>query len=685
MRSLAFVLTVAFVFASASLLLPTSAAQSSGSLSGMVCAQAADSYPRPMPAGGDPSYAECSYYGQGLPGASVRLNRAGPVSSVPVGGFDQTVTTDEGGGFSFSSLQAGDYTLTVNRTGFETATLPLAIKDGAQHQEVALKGKTVTAAGKISDLSGNAIANADLQFCCSPNEVRALSGADGRYSASVTAGFWSIYVQAPGFQARSDYYLIDGSTEYPFTMEPVPPTDATIHGVVTDQDGNPIDKARVAASMYGGGCYYASDDPASGSPEGSASSMPCYDRPYYGGENFTFTDSAGKYVLGVYSGDGSLYVQKEGYAQYSVNLHIAAGEDQQKDLTVKKIPEKTAHIEGKVTDGKSAVRYAYLSINSPEFGIYECSMEADSAGGGSSGSSGSVEPSDASKPASSSIAYPGYYDPGCAITMNADGTFDGMVTPGYSIVSVWVDSYRACAETGDADGSYSRTCGPEYFQWTRTMTLAADDTTRIDITLRARPSPDATVSGYLIDQETGKAIPGAQVSFSNAETYGYGYATTDQDGSYKIRLRSGYHTVYAYAEGYLHWEGAMDIGKGDNDVDLKLTPGQEGYGGCCYPYAHDVAYAESDSGAKTVAAGGPPSSPNPASGMSGNEAMSSDGDSGTGEQYEDLGGGLGPYDAESREKELASGGDGNGVPAPGLGLLIVGLAGAVLVLRRRRA
>jgi MYXO-CTERM domain-containing protein len=492
-------------------------------------------------------------------------------------------------------------------------------------------------------------------------------------------GFASVLTVAFVFASAS---LLLGQAAGQSSTEPMPPEeyrqpppDAFLEGTVTGPGGSPVAGAYVSSSNYGSPEPRPAEDPASGNgSSGSASpSMSYCCCCYGGGYNQTVTDSSGHFRLGVYAGENQVSVSHPDFVARNDRVAVEKGQTVSHDVSLEAYPEKTAHIVGKVTDAKSgkALPFASLSLRSPLYGLYACSQPE----GASSGSAGGAEPGTAASDEKSMIA-PAYE--GCAITVHSDGTYDGYVTPGYSILSVY--AWQDCSTSRDADGGGSTTCGPEYLSWTRTLNLPANETTRIDVALPSRPSPDATVSGYLIDAETGKAVAGGQISFSNQETYAYGYATTDSDGSFKIRLRSGYHSVSVYSMGYLSWEGVLQVKVGSNDYDVKLTPGQESYGGgCCYAY---------DSMEKAVASETAVGAPAPmANAGSGDGVAADEDDQPQSVQYEDLGGGLGPYDASKRTGIASDPGvEDADKGAPGAGLLLALAAlGAVLVLRRRKA
>ncbi len=436
---------------------------------------------------------------------------------------------------------------------------------------------------------------------------------------------------------------------------------ASLSGQILDQHGDPVAGADVYLHQWAE--YPKEDHVEECSPDGTCRAMAPSYQEYHSAQ--TKTGSDGRYKLEAIQGWGQISVSKQGYAGAYEGLQV--DNDTVLDLKMLKFPDKTAHIEGRITSGGQPIRYASLSIENPEFGVYECSVHVeDQQGEPRMEGSGEVAPSSpppsdastaSSEPTSTSMIAPDYYDPGCAITIQADGTFSGDVTPGYSIIRVYVQSWR------DSDRE-------EYYPLSRVMTLPADATTRLDLQVTARPGPDARLSGYVIDATTQKAIPGAQVSFGNLDGYGWANAQTDKDGSYRVALRSGMNQISVWAEGYFPWEGQLVLAAGDDRrYDIVVTPGESKYGGyCCIAYAEDRAMAaESDGGVKAAASPSSPSSP-----AAGNE------EGGENAAFEDLGGGLGPYDpSKAQSDDLDQG-------APGFEIAFVLLALAAIVLVRRK-
>jgi len=646
--------------------LPAVDAQDTATLAGQVCILPA--YNKETGQGG------C--HGQGLPGATVRVRKAGVVG--PVGEVNESTKTDEYGFYFLEGLQDGTYTLSVERAGFGPHESSIDV-EGDARRDVSLSGTTVEIAGSVHDPDGNGLAGAEVAFFSRDADTspRLVAGEKGSFATKLRAGSYNVEARHPGSATSSREMLIDGTQPIDITLKPLPPQTSKVTGTVTDQDGAPVPDATVEVYQC---CGYAEPRPMPVDDGHGYAAPDSY--PYHGGNNATRTDTEGRFTIFVDAGEVSLNVYKDGHTQF--NEWFAIGEDQtvSKDIGLYKYPEKTARIEGKAVDAKTGKGLAFFSVSvqSPRFGIHECSVRE-----GEASDPGYAEPMPA-REAGMSIAPSPYPYPGCAITVRSDGTFEGTVTPGYAILNVHFEHWRTCKETRDADGSYRSECGQDLYPFVQTLVLKADATTKVEARLTPRPGPDAKISGYVVGTEDGVAVPGARIEFSNMDNHAYGYAVTDQDGSYAVKLRSGLHRVTVWADGHLHWEGQVVVpADGDVPLDVRVTPGREAYGGCCVMYAEarpDVAYADDTAvaggGAKTAAA--PPLPPEPeASGevREGGEAASAEG------AFQDLGGGLGPYDAGAREKQLAAYEEGKDTPLVPLALLVLALAALALVARRR--
>lgn len=667
-------LTFALAVALALPLAHPAAAQVPGGsvLSGSVCTQQNVYYIRA------PDQPNC---GSGLPNATVTLHADL--------GLDRTQTTDENGQYAFKGVADGTYTVSAVRTGFDAAKVTVKVS-GETKQDVVLQPQDIAQKGIVVDADGVPIQGAQVNACCSPNGNSAqTTDEEGGFVLKLPAGSYSIHTEAPGFVADDRQQLLDGSGTVRVALAHVPPQDAFVHGRVLDQHGEAVVGIQVNVYSYDNSCCMDAKPmpPETCSSDGTCSSsgsatMP--PRPYYGGSNWTKTDAQGRYAIHVYSGQLSLNLYDDKYASYSDSFAVAHGASVTHDITLQKFPAKTAHVAGQVVDAHGKpLAGAYVSVNSPQFGRYECSSGPDQPTPVPMPMAAEDAPQ--SKPA----MYPGPAYNGCAITVHADGTFEGFVTPGYSVLTVNVP--QKCDTTQNEGGSGTTTCGPEYLPFVRTMVLPENANTTLHVTILARAGPDAIVSGYLVDHDTQQAIAHATISFSNAETYGYGSATTDGDGSYKIQLRSGYHTVTVYADGHFHWEGTLQVKAGDNSFDVTLTPGHEA-NSCCIMYAgRGVATPGMAGPASAEASGGGASGGNMAQGAPAPAMPAADGSKATGSaspDYKDLGGGLGKYDASQRAQAAGSAPDTTATAkkSPDAGLaLMAGALVAGLAVRRRLA
>jgi hypothetical protein len=661
--------TALIVFASSMAILPSARAQApSDTLDGTVCAYPQNYYFAPPGAGSmkcDSTY--------GLPSASVRITHPGPLGN-DIGGTDKTVTTDASGHYHFDTLADGTYNLSVSRTGFDTKQMDAPVK-GAATQDVALSGQSVKQAGRVADSAGRGIGDAQVSACCGgygSSQVRTAS--DGSFTLAVTAGYVNVYVSdAPGFQDLGSLVLMDGSAPVALTLQRVPPQDATLHGVVTDEQGRAVAGIRVYVNSYQYEGPYAVAKPSSSSPTTDSSPMPYYG----GGTNHTTSGADGRYSIHVYGGN-SVYVtvNEDKFAPYQQSVSVAKGATVTQDIQLLRYPPKTAHLHGQIVDSGSGAGLGTVSISvrSPQYGLYECSSNGQTSGGTDTVT---VQPANSGTATTTSMS-PGtsvYRPTGCAIQVEADGHFAGDVTPGYTIIEVYFQ--RQCSQTQNADGSYAQSCGADYYSWSATMNLPADQTTELNVGLAARPSPDAILSGYAVDGGSGQAIAGATFTFGNQRDYSYGSATTDKDGSYRVKLQAGYQTITVCAKDYLPWQSVFDAPTGETPYDVKLTPSKGSTGGC-YGGPYPVGIATGRAGDVTYSGTASPGAPANLGTSSGTSGAAT-----TAQGFEDLKGGLGPYNAQERQQALANSNPTTRSPLPGLMLGLAALAIAGAMLRRR--
>lgn len=648
-------------------------------LAGMVCSQMW---------GGSGHSDPYSCNGPGVPGATVRLTMEGTEQAPQA--------TDDWGNFAFHGLKEGKAVLTVERQGFQPGSASVYVAGYTNHN-VNLAGDKVRLWGQVRDEAGSGIADAQVHACCSDMPSPLVVGSDGRFDGIVPAGVYTLDVYADGYRGVHPEAVVDGTRAVNVTLHAMPPRDAVLEGTVTDQHGKPAAGLVVAAEP-------AWQDMGRECHAGQRFAPDCA-RPDPLPGNRTETDAAGRYRLALHAGPVSVRIESLDFAPYHADVDVPAG-GAVHDLTVTRFAARDAHLAGRVTNGANGHAVASYTIEAhhPELGRNECSVResamtqkpvpeprmVDPYGHGGYGPGGYGY---------GGHGYGGYGEQGgygCRIRVFPDGTFDGFVTPGYTTIRVRAE--QACTETRDADGTFRRDCGPEFLPFVETRALAGNATTEILIGLTPRPAADAIVSGYLVDSTTGKAVPGGQISFDNEGLPGSGYARTDADGSYRIRLRSGYHTVSVSVPGYFDWHGTVSVATGETPFDAHLTPGQSS-GGCrdcgCYggpcepypgghppmatptamPYPMEAGYCDGCAGpgirTPVTRVDAPMEAPAPSPG----DVALGGGAAG----YQDLGGGLGRYDAEKRQAEL------NPEPkaAPGAGILLTSaIVLAAVALRR---
>ncbi len=439
---------------------------------------------------------------------------------------------------------------------------------------------------------------------------------------------------------------------------------STLSGQILDQNGTPVEGVEVRLYQWG----YSEPETKTCDANGECTAD---SQPYPSNDAVVLSDAEGRYSFAVRSGWANLNFFKDGYTGHYEGLEING--DHVLDVELLKYPAKSAQITGRVTGAGAALPYVSISAENPVYGTYECSViegeeqeypvaidseparpEAESSEGADEDQARSIAPGE---------PYPGYQ--GCAIIIQKDGSFSGMVTPGYTILRFYHQDWRN-------EG------GQQYYSKSLVRDLPANATTKLDIDLKARAGPDSIVQGYIIDAATKAPVTGVYVSFSNMDSYGWANAKVDSEGSYKVALRNGVIQVSVYADGYLPWEGDVTAVAGETvRFDVHLTAGQSRYGGCC------IAYAEGDRAAPAMAAGAEAAPTSPQAGAPARDVSTEEDASKS--QFSDLGGGLGPYDASTAPQ---SGDADTGAPdvqtTPGFEIVALALGLLAVVLLRRK-
>jgi hypothetical protein len=378
---------------------------------------------------------------------------------------------------------------------------------------------------------------------------------------------------------------------------------------------------------------------SSGSSSNSSNDVSFWYEPAGSQYASTNTDANGKYSLQTTAGRLVLSANADQYVENRTKFSASNGEKKTVNLVLERLPPDSVQVSGTVVDAESGkpIPYAQLSLENQRWGHYNSTMTKE------------------------------------------DGQFSFNTKPGYTLLSIsaeqqyWMPcTYEAsddpAATSGFAPGEpYPCADGGQrsrdrgYFSVVLSLADGAK-TQGLAIKLQPRPAANAELKGYVVNASDQKALPGVQVHFFNEYTRDWGTATTDEFGSFKIKVHAGYYTVRAYAEHYFDGVANVQVQEDESKrVDVPLTPGEKRYGGCCYAMGHsDMGYAS-----KSSSAGGPePMSVQTVAPQTGSEGSGRD-ESGSA-SYQPL-------------TEPKSGGTS---PGASVGLLVAALLALALVRRR---
>ncbi|MHB8605887.1 MAG: carboxypeptidase regulatory-like domain-containing protein [Thermoplasmatota archaeon] len=503
----------------------------------------------------------------------------------------------------------------------------------------------------------------------------ATTDSNGEYVLHLGAGDASIQASMDGYSSESRVESIDGPTVIGFTLAAEPGHAPVLQGTVHDATtGKPVEGATVKISR---GTYAA----------GSATMRPCCCCPYPPPSASTLTDENGHYQLDANAGDITVEIVKDNYLTTIEHVTLKAGETRTLDVRLRPVPKEDAVLRGIVIDRATGdpISGAQVSVQN---------LETGKSAWNQTGTDGRFEMRLPPGLIDVHVYVYGYAPPPCVAYAEPAVASSDAPAPAPGNASAPASS-GATPTTSPAPPTGIR-CGPAvavpngnangYYEWTNQFELASGSTD-VTIGLIAKPGPDVTLQGYVVDADALKGIPNAWVSVRNLDTGEYGSAQTDADGSYKIPVRSGYLIVTAAAPGYFARE-VIVIAHGPSTVrrDVILHAGETsygcGWGGPCYaidaPAPGAPAYAKDASGA--------PMSGAPMSGAPVSAAAASGASAPGVPAYTGTGGGLGPYDPNSAPQDDAVVQSAAVQSVPGFEAVIVVTAlacVAVLVARRQ--
>lgn len=174
-----------------------------------------------------------------LSGVTVRLVQGGAIL--------QTDTTGSDGGYAFSGLLTGNYTVRFSRTGYQTRELTAAVSQG---QTTTLNTELVptdstetgTVTGLVRDNGGRPIQSALVELEVGGETLTARTDPDGRFRfEEVPVGTYDITASAVGLLDNAQRVTVNAgaTSSITFTLTPTGDT-GTLTGVVYNPSGLPL-------------------------------------------------------------------------------------------------------------------------------------------------------------------------------------------------------------------------------------------------------------------------------------------------------------------------------------------------------------------------------------------------------------------------------------------------------------
>lgn len=258
-------------------------------------------------------------------------------------------------------------------------------------------------------------------------------------------------------------------------------------------------------------------------------------------ESFTVdTDDEGRYRLNVSQGLISIRVDDPRYQR--VNAEFEIEDDLVLDLPLEPVSQDLARVHGTVTsDGGEPIEDAYVRVSAaPEEcpDDEECERHHRTArADGGSGSAREVETSQGTV----EITYHPRQDRYASTQTDADGGYEIRVPAGAYDV-------RVRAEDHLSDGA--RVEAPE------------GGAARADVTLTPIPPASVTVTGQVVDEETGEPVERAEVRLHNQRWGTHNGTMTDEDGRFQVAIQPGYTGVRISADESYYVPCEADAGDG---------------------------------------------------------------------------------------------------------------------------
>lgn len=165
----------------------------------------------------------------------------------------EPTTTNEDGEYSVD-LWEGEYTVSVDRLGFESYTAEVTITDGETtvHDIELSRLDSGTVNGSVRDADNQLLDGVDLTFSYDGDIIDTVTTADGLYSIDLAPATYSVTIDEAGFAPVSTTVTVEENeqTDRQFTLvgevEPIgddtagPPQDMTGDGLLEDVNGDGV-------------------------------------------------------------------------------------------------------------------------------------------------------------------------------------------------------------------------------------------------------------------------------------------------------------------------------------------------------------------------------------------------------------------------------------------------------------
>ncbi len=413
---------------------------------------------------------------------------------------------------------------------------------------------TLPISGAVVHLEGNNV----------PYRNETTTSGTGGYAIALPAGNYLFAVAHGAYYLYLDVALtITASRTVDVALDPAPPRDATVKGVVTDNTtGMPITTGRMTALT-------------------PATAAPIY-------VNFSSLDASGYYAIDVIPGEYRVESDVPGYLTNQTVLTIASGETAWANMSLDPLPAENSTFQGFVAEvgtGQPIIG-AFVSIESgPLFngtntdgtGFYAINVPAGTfrlaasalgyartervvpiTGGETRWENFTLIPTTATVRGYIKDANTGSPLAGALVFVGNMGNYSNLSTTDtagfYEMRTIAGSLILASQQSGYvAAGTF--------------FSIADGETRWLNLTLRPE---DAVLRGFVREFGTGSPLAGADVRVRSTTALFDNGTPSGGSGSYDIRYSSGPVAVTATLGGYSDFQANMDLAAGDNWFNITM-------------------------------------------------------------------------------------------------------------------